>query len=60
MQRRLDFTDNAIASVYGIVTTGSIWRFLKLEGTTVTIDLNEVYLTPLEVLLGLLAAIVQG
>lgn len=51
---------NAIASVYGIVTTGSIWRFLKLEGTTVTIDLNEVYLTPLEVLLGLLSATVQG
>lgn len=52
--------ENAIASVYGIVTTGSIWRFLKLEGTTVTIDLNEIYLTPLEVLLGLLAATVQG
>lgn len=26
--------------VYGVVTTGLIWRFLKLEGTTVTIDLT--------------------
>jgi hypothetical protein len=30
--------------VYGAVTTGSIWRFLKLEGTTVCIDMPEYYL----------------
>lgn len=28
-------------AVYGVVTTGLVWRFLKLEGTTVTIDLNQ-------------------
>ncbi|GAB4385104.1 MAG: hypothetical protein Kow00121_49580 [Elainellaceae cyanobacterium] len=27
--------------VYGVVTNGLLWRFLKLEGTTVTIDLTE-------------------
>src|SRR4051794_6361269 len=28
----------AVARVYGAVTTGSIWRFLQLEGTVATID----------------------
>src|SRR5262249_28132224 len=27
--------------VHGAMTTGSIWRFLKLEGTTVCIDMPE-------------------
>ena len=43
-----------IESIYGIVTSGSIWRFLRLIEHTVTIDLKEVYLSPLEVLLGIL------
>lgn len=29
------------APVYGVVTNGLLWRFLKLEGTTVTIDLAD-------------------
>lgn len=40
------------ARIDGCITTGSIWRFLRLEERTVTIDLNEIYLTPLEQLLG--------
>ena len=45
---------NPIESIYGIVTSGSIWRFLRLDKHIVTIDLKEIYLSPLEVLLGLL------
>lgn len=45
---------NPIACIYGVVTTGSIWRFLKLQEQTVTIDFQEIYLTPLDKLLGLL------
>lgn len=37
---------NAIKSVYGVVTTGTVWRFLKLQEKTVTIDLNEYPLPP--------------
>jgi hypothetical protein len=40
--------------VYGVVTTRLIWRFLKLEETTVTIDLTAYPLLPLEPLLALL------
>ncbi|MCP2727592.1 hypothetical protein [Limnofasciculus baicalensis] len=49
-----------IQSLYGIVTTGSVWRFIRLEDNTVTIDLNEVYLTPIDRLLGLLTATLKG
>jgi hypothetical protein len=30
-----------IMKVYGVVTTGTAWKFLKLEGMDVTIDLDE-------------------
>lgn len=38
---------NHINSVYGVVTTGTVWRFLKLQEKTVTIDLNEYPLPPI-------------
>jgi hypothetical protein len=38
---------NPIPSIYGAVTTGSVWRFLKLQETTVAIDLNEYALPPI-------------
>jgi hypothetical protein len=44
-----------INTIYGTVTTGNIWTFLKLEGKTVTIDLNDYLLLPVERLLGILA-----
>lgn len=31
--------------VFGVISTGSVWRFLKLEGTTLTHDLTEFALT---------------
>ncbi|NJN30015.1 MAG: hypothetical protein HC824_05870 [Synechococcales cyanobacterium RM1_1_8] len=46
-------------SIYGAVTTGSVWRFLKLEGEHVTLDLNEVYLNPLGQLMGSLVVLLQ-
>lgn len=51
---------NPIESIYGVVTSGSIWRFLRLNEQIVTIDLKEVYLSPLEVLLGLLVSTLKG
>src|SRR5947209_5904984 len=34
----------ASGAVFGAVSSGSIWRFLKLEGTGLTIDRREYYL----------------
>jgi len=35
---------NAIDSIYGAVTTGEIWKFLKLVGAVAFIDLSDYYL----------------
>ncbi|MEH2211789.1 hypothetical protein [Nostoc sp.] len=44
-----------IKTIYGAVTTGSIWQFLKLEEQTLTIDLSEYYLKDVNKILGILA-----
>lgn len=43
-----DLHDNNINTVYGAVTTGTLWRFLKLHQSILTLDLNEYPLSPLE------------
>lgn len=45
-----------IKVIYGAVTTGSIWQFLKLEGQTLSIDLSEYYLKEVNKILGILAS----
>jgi hypothetical protein len=39
--------------IYGTVTTGSIWQFLKLEGQSIQIDLSEYYLKDVNKILGI-------
>ena len=34
----------AIETIYGAVTTGEIWKFLKLMGSVVSIDLSDYYI----------------
>ena len=41
-------------TVYGAVTTGSLWKFLKLSNTAVTIDLVEYTIAQVDKLLGIL------
>ena len=35
---------NAIETIYGAVTTGEIWKFLKLVGAVASIDLSDYYI----------------
>ncbi len=44
----------SIPIIYGCVTSGKLWQFLKLEGKDVTIDVNEYQITPVERILGIL------
>ncbi|PSB24039.1 hypothetical protein C7B82_28690 [Stenomitos frigidus ULC18] len=46
--------------IYGVVTTGLVWRFLKLEGTMVTLDLTDYPLLPIKLLLSLLGPMLQS
>jgi hypothetical protein len=43
-----------IPTIYGSVSNGTQWRFLKLEGSTVTIDLMDYALPPVDQILGFL------
>jgi hypothetical protein len=49
-----------LPAVYGCVTSGSIWRFLKLHGTTLLIDQPEYYLRDAPKILGILVGIARG
>jgi hypothetical protein len=40
--------------IYGAVTSGTNWRFLMLEGTTVMIDVTEYYVNQVDQILGIL------
>lgn len=50
-------SNNSIPVVYGVVTTGTNWRFLQLEGTMVRIDDREYYIDNVEKLMGILTSI---
>jgi hypothetical protein len=45
---------NEISVIYGSVTNGKLWQFLKLEAKNVTIDSHQYYVTPVERILGIL------
>ena len=46
--------ENEIKTIYGAVTSGTNWRFLKLEGKIVYIDTVEYYLRDVEKILAIL------
>lgn len=49
-----------LATVYGCSSSGGCWRFLKLEGDTLTIDWREYRLSDLPLILGILVRIADG
>ncbi len=52
--------DKSISVVYGCVTSGKLWQFLKLEHQDLTIDLTEYQVTPVERILGILKWMVSS
>jgi hypothetical protein len=51
---------NEITTIYGAVTTGDIWKFLKLENADIFIDLNNYYLNEINKIFGILYQSIQG
>ena len=49
----------AIPVIYGSVTSGRLWQFLKLEGKNVTIDVNEYQVIPVGRILGILKWMIE-
>lgn len=46
--------------VYGVVTTGTVWRLLRLDGTILTYDHTEFTLEPVDRLVGRLVAMIES
>lgn len=46
--------ENDIQTIYGAVTTGELWKFLKLVGNVVLIDLKDYYINDIAKILGIL------
>ncbi len=51
---------NSITTIYGVVTTGTNWKFLRLTDHQVEIDLKEYYLSEIDQILGILRAGIQS
>ncbi|MEB3219643.1 MAG: hypothetical protein VKN72_25875 [Nostocales cyanobacterium 94392] len=45
---------NTIRSIYGVISIGTIWQFLRLEDDNIYIDLSEYYIQDIEKILGIL------
>jgi hypothetical protein len=50
----------SIERVYGVVTTGRLWKFLQLEGSSLTIDVPEYDIDDLPKVMGILKSIVES
>ncbi len=51
---------NQIDIIYGCVTTGTTWKFLKLDGQDFYIDLEKYYIDAPDKVMGILSYIVLG
>ena len=51
--------ENDIACIYGTITSGIDWLFLKLEGKKLHIDMNAYQISQCDTILGILASMVS-
>ena len=58
-QRFNEANNNAIPTIYGSVTSGTAWRFMKLEGQIVTIEVRDYPFPPVETILSMLVWMVR-
>jgi hypothetical protein len=50
----------AVEVIHGVVTTGSAWKFLRLSGVDVTLDVGEYFIAELGRIMGALAHILKA
>lgn len=50
---------NDVPWIYGVVTTGNEWKFLKLTGSMVFIDINSFFIKEMDQILGILISALQ-
>ncbi len=58
-QRFNEANNNPTPTIYGSVTSGTAWRFMKLEGQIITIDVRDYPFPPVETILSMLVWMVR-
>jgi hypothetical protein len=48
-----------LPKIYGIVTSGNIWKFLKLEGNKLCIDLGDYSIKEISKIVGILCSMIE-
>ena len=48
-----------IDTLYGIVTTGEVWKFLRLQGLNATVDTQDYFLNQPEKIVGILLSMLR-
>ncbi|GAX39684.1 hypothetical protein NIES4075_06400 [Tolypothrix sp. NIES-4075] len=51
--------ENEIKTIYGSVTTGTNWKFMRLSGQIIEIDLNEYFINDVRKILGILRSFIE-
>jgi len=51
--------DESVKRVYGVVTTGTTWKFLKMDGSNAYIDLDDYSIENPDKIIGILLAMVS-
>jgi hypothetical protein len=49
-----------LSAVYGCVTTGEAWQFLRLRGKELQVDADRYYIIDVAAILGVLVAVLKG
>lgn len=52
--------ENEIKTIYGSVTTGTNWKFMRLSGQIIEIDLNEYFINDVRKILGILRSFIEN
>ena len=51
--------EKPIETLYGIITTGEVWKFLRLQGTNATIDTDDYFLNQPEKIVGIILSMLR-
>lgn len=51
--------NNQVLNIYGIVTSGSSWKFLKMNNSVVFVDIREYHIENIEKIIGIISAMVE-
>ncbi|WP_293127855.1 hypothetical protein [Microcoleus sp. bin38.metabat.b11b12b14.051] len=50
---------NEVAVIYGVVTSGTVWRFLQLKGNALDVDVVEYYIKDAGKILGIFSSLLK-